>query len=56
MTINVKIVENARPPMTATASGCKSSLPLPKAKAIGIMPSSAVSVVMTIGRNRRDPA
>src|SRR2546423_70032 len=43
----------ARPPMTAIASGCRSSAPDPMANASGSIPRIAARLVVNTGRKRR---
>ena len=50
------MVENTRPPITASAIGERNSPPAPNASADGIMPAAIAIVVMTIGRARFMPA
>ncbi len=41
-----------RPPITASAIGCRNSAPSPIPSAVGNMPAAIATVVMTIGRAR----
>ena len=56
MTTNVKIVEDNKPPMITHAMLTRVSEPSVIAKAVGIMPTTIVSVVMNIGFNLTLPA
>ncbi len=49
-------VETSRPPITAIAIGARNSPPSPNAMALGSMPATMASVVMTMGRARLRPA
>ncbi len=49
------MVENVRPPITATPIGRHISEPSPLPIAIGTMPRMVVSVVITTGRRRERP-
>src|SRR5947209_20632688 len=55
MTTSESKSATARPPMTAMASGCKSSAPAPMAKASGNIPKIAASEVINTGGIFFDP-
>ena len=54
--MSVRAVALIKPPMTTTASGARRSDPRPSPSAIGVNPSTVVTVVMMMGRRRTLPA
>jgi hypothetical protein len=53
---SVRIVENVKPNTTTMPNGCHISEPEPRGIAIGIIPRTAVQVVIKMGRRRLLPA